>query len=72
MPYSLTVGIYFGDDGPELSIVNAVAHHGENRPDHRGRDAALLVVVEAVEHLPQHLKNKYIMQLKLSYLVYNS
>lgn len=53
-----TVSVDFSDDGPEHPIVNPVSHDNENRSYHGGRNATLLVVIEAVEHLPQHYKDK--------------
>lgn len=52
-----TIGVDFGDDGSKHPVVDSVAHDGQNGPHHGRRDAALLVVVEAVENLPQHYRN---------------
>jgi len=50
----ITVGIDFCDDGLEQFSVDTVAHDGEDGLHHGRRNAAFLVVIEAVEHFAQH------------------
>lgn len=49
-----TIGVNVSNDGSKHSVVYTVAHDDKDGPNHGGRDAAFLVVIEAVKHLPQH------------------
>lgn len=64
-----TVSVDFSDDGPEHPIVDTVSHDDENRSHHGGRNATLLVVIEAVEHLPQHFKQIFNIMIFFFYFV---
>ena len=62
----ITVGIDFCDDGLEQFSVDTVAHDGEDGLHHGRRNAAFLVVIEAVEHFAQHCKQQQQQQQHLS------